>query len=290
MTFSSKTGKGVAEVPTGFAIHQMKREPEFRSEVRAPDGYDLLEHDFAGQEYRWMAVESKDPIMLGLCEPGEDPHAYMAAMIYAEDYPLLRGLVEDEDPVALKKRKFGKVGNLSCQYRTSPPTLQRVSRTQHNLNISLDDAERIQGTYIRTYKRVPDYWRDQIRKGRKQGYIETLAGRRVQLTTPWPNELRWGLESAAINSPIQGVGADQKYLGMAVLRDYLPTVDGRFYFDLHDGLYSVVPTHKSEKAAVEIRTLLSNLPYAKAWGVRLPIAFPVDAKRGPSWGELRKVH
>jgi DNA polymerase I-like protein with 3'-5' exonuclease and polymerase domains len=290
MTFSSKIGKGKDEVPAGFAIHQMKNAPEFRGEVEPPEGYDLIEHDFSGQEYRWMAVESGDETMLAMCAPGEDAHSFMASCIFTEDYRRLRNLVEAEDPAAQKKRKFGKVGNLSCQYRTQPPTLQRVSRTQHNLNISLDDAERVQHTYVRTYTRVPEYWRRQINRGRRNGYVETLGGRRVQLTMPWPNDLKWGLESTAINFPIQGVGADQKYLAMAALRSYLPKVNGHFYFDLHDGLYSIAPKHLSEKAAVEIRTLLSNLPYEKAWGVKLPIGFPVEAKVGPSWGELRKVH
>jgi alpha-mannosidase len=74
-----------------------------------------------------------------------------------------------------------------------------------------------------------------------------------------------------------------------VLRDYLPRVDGRFYYELHDGIFTVVPTHLAEKAAREIKYLFSNLPYKQAWGRTFPVEFPVDAKMGPSWGELKEV-
>lgn len=180
----------------------------------------------------------------------------------------------------------------NCQYRTSPPTLQRVGRTQYATNMSLSQAERIVYTYKDTYAGVPRYWRRQIAKGRRDGFVETKAGRRIWLGTgdTWSNDRKWGLESTCINFPIQGIGADQKYLGLKILRDYLPSVDGRFYYELHDGLYTLVPIAKAEKGAHEMKRLLSNLPYAQAWGVSLPIQFPVDAKMGPSWGELKELH
>jgi len=138
---------------------------------------------------------------------------------------------------------------------------------------------------------VSDYWRNQIANAQAQGYVETVAGRRIQLGPQhaWTKETIWGRESAAINSPIQGSGADQKYLALAVLRDYLPKVDGLFYMELHDGLFVIVPHRHADRAVAEIKQLLSNLPYRKAWGVNLPVQFPVDAKRGRTWGQLKEV-
>lgn len=147
----------------------------------------------------------------------------------------------------------------------------------------------------------------QIRKASLNGWVETIAGRRVWVGKgdTW-SRLRvaavngqveeehvdnsWQAESTAINFPIQGSGADQKYLALQVLRDYLPMVDGRFYFELHDGLFVVVPDRYADRAAQEIKQLLSNLPYKEAWGVDLPIQFPVDAKMGKTWGQLKEVN
>ena len=179
----------------------------------------------------------------------------------------------------------------NCQYRTSAPTLQRVARVQHKLKLSMVECKAIHATYQTTYPGVKEYWKAQIRYAKANGFVETVAGRRVHVGPEyeWTEDSKWGRESTAINFPIQGAGADQKYLALAILRDYLPRVEGRLYMELHDGIFVVVPKRHADRAIVEIRHLLSNLPYKKAWGVSLPVSFPVDAKRGPSWGQLKEV-
>jgi DNA polymerase-1 len=312
MTYSSKILKGKNERPTGFAIHQMKRDPEFRDLIEAPEGYTLLEFDFAGQEFRWMAVLSRDTTMLSLCQTGEDAHAYMGAKIGGKDYNMMRKLLHDpldERYAYFKKlRQLGKVANLSLQYRTSPNTLMRVARVSYNLTMSPMEAKAIHATYRTTYPGVGRYWDMQVVRAKSEGFVETKAGRRVwtgkvdtwtRITdvTPHPatgqpvekyEDYKWDAESTAINFPVQGSGADQKYLALKVLRDYLPRVDGRFYFELHDGIFIVVPDQYAETAARDVKHLLSNLPYDSAWGVKLPIDFPVDAKLGKTWGQLRE--
>lgn len=304
MTYSSKTGKGVAEVPTGVALHQWKRDPDYRKLILPPEGYDLIEFDVAGQEFKWMAVESGDPQMLQLCMPGEDPHAFMGARINGLDYRWLQTHAGDDTSPHYKeakpKRQLGKVGNLSLQYRTSAGTLVTVAAVQHKVKLSPVEAKAIWSTYRTTYRKVPDYWKRQIKQAKALGYVTTLAGRKLELGMPdtwvWVDEngvrqdWTWGHESAAINFPIQGVGGDQKYLGILCMRDLCTRYDARFYYELHDGIFYIAPKDRSEKFAHEGKALLSNLPYDKAWGVKLPIKFPVDGKRGPSWGELKEFH
>lgn len=290
MTYYSKQGKGKDERPTGVALHQWKRDPAFRRIIAAPPGFTLLEFDFAGQEFRWMAVESGDETMLRLCQPGEDAHSFMGARIAGLKYQQLMASVAKGDKAAKSQRQLGKVANLSLQYRTSAATLRTVARTNYSLDMSDPEAAAIHATYLNTYTQVPAYWQRQIYMSRKYGYVKTLAGRRVK-TSPFAQtrENLWSVESTSINFPIQGVGADQKYLALAVLRNYLPKVGGYFYFELHDGLFVVVPDGVAEQATADIRHLLSNLPYKKAWGVDLPIKFPVDAKAGKTWGDLKEV-
>lgn len=297
MTYGSKTGKGVAEVPTGVALHQWKRDPEFRRIIEPPEGYDLIEFDFAGQEFRWMAVESNDPQMLQLCQPGEDAHAFMGAKIAGLNYRWLQDNA-GKDKEAKAKRQLGKVGNLSLQYRTSPGTLISVAAVQYQVKLTPIEAKAIWSTYRTTYRKVPDYWKRQIKQAQALGYVTTLAGRKLELGFPdswaWIDEAgnrqdwKWGHESAAINFPIQGVGGDQKYLALLCMHDLCARYGARFYYELHDGMFYICPKDRSEAFAHEGKALLSNLPYDKAWGVKLPIQFPVDGKRGPSWGELKE--
>ena len=291
MTYSSSQGTGKAKRQTGVALHQWKRDADFRRLIQAPDGYTLMEFDFAGQEFRWMAVESGDPTMLKLCMPGEDAHGYMGARIVGMDYRQLLADVDAKVEGAKDKRQLGKVANLSLQYRTSANRLMGVARTNYNLDMDLPQAKAIHATYQMSYMEVPIYWKRQIYKARTQGYVQTQAGRRVQLGmgNTWVKDKEWSLESTAINFPIQGVGADQKYLALLCARPLLTKYDARFYFELHDGLFFIVPDHCAEQFRVEMKFLLSNLPYKRAWGVEFPIQFPVDSKMGKSWGDLKEV-
>lgn len=110
----------------------------------------------------------------------------------------------------------------------------------------------------------------------------------MQLNGSWSGREKWPLESTAINYPIQGTGGDQKYLALAVARNSLPTWGAHFYFELHDGLFFICPNAKAQAFAEDFKHRLSNLPYKAAWDVTLPVQFPVDAKLGPTWGDLKE--
>ena len=288
MSYSSKILRGKDERPTGVPLHQWKRDKAFRDLMEVPEGYMLCEHDWAGQEFRWMAVMSGDQNMINLCRPGEDAHSFMGSQIVGIAYRDMIALVREGDKAAKAGRQLGKVGNLSCQYRTSADTLRRVARVSYQLDLSGEEARTIHAAYGTSYPGVKKYWREITKQGGRDGYVETIAGRRIHVgfRGDWPEDQKWGRESTCINSPIQGSGADQKYLGLAVLRPYLEKIGGRFYFELHDGLFSLLPKATAERNVLEMRDMLSELPYSKAWKVNLPVAFPVDAKLGPTWGQL----
>ena len=294
MTVSSKQGRGADERPIGFALHQMKRPAEFREIVTVEEGYDLVEFDAAGQEYRWMAVASGDPTMLTLCQPGEDAHSYMGAQIVGEDYRGLVTRVHEDDKGAIQTRYLGKFSNLSLQYRTSAKRLRVRARVDCDIPLELPEAYRIHSTYQRVYPGVPAYWEKQIALVKALGYVETFGGNRIIVKGNWNGKWGWSMGSTAINARIQGTGADQKHLAMAIIKDNLSRYDGRFLFDLHDGMYLAIPSVKRPKAVDELKTLLDNLPYKKAWGFEPPIPMPWDCKVGPAgtpqcaWGRIKE--
>lgn len=235
-----------------------------------------------------MAIISGDQAMLQLCLPGEDAHAYMGAAIAGQDYRTLQVAAKIKDSPEADLRQMGKVGNLSCQYRVSARKLLVVARVQYDMPMTLPSAQHIHGTYRLVYPDVVTYWHKQVHRAKRQGYVETLAGRRVQLTGAWERETEWQMGSTAINYPVQGTGGDQKYLALSVLRPYLRSISAQFAWDLHDGIYFYVPDDKVKTAALTVKALLDNLPYQKAWGFTPPIPLPWDCKVGKSWGTLKE--
>jgi DNA polymerase I-like protein with 3'-5' exonuclease and polymerase domains len=226
--------------------------------------------------------------MLQLCQPGEDPHSFMAARIVGADYHELVALVKAEDADAGQSRYLGKVANLSLQYRTYPKTFRKVARVQYNIPMELPEAQRIHATYKRTYPEVPRYWERAIQKVKHCGYAETLAGRRVQVVGNWDGSLSWQMESTSLNYPVQGTGGDQKYLALKLLKPFLTAVGGYFAWDLHDGIYLFIPDNMVDRVVAEGRQILNNLPYQREWGFTPPIPMPWDCKVGKSWGTLKE--
>lgn len=229
LTYGSKQGRNKDERPVGWPIHQSKRGEDFRSALIAPQGYTILEVDAAGQEFRWMALAANDLTMLNLCQPGEDPHSFMGARIGRKDYKTMVSDVALKVAYAELLRQLGKVANLSLQYRTSAKKLRVVARVQYDLPMTEGEAYDIHNIYRTTYHRVPDYWEKQIHSTVRRGYVETLAGRRVQVKGNWNGPNGWSMGSTAINYRIQGTGADQKYLALMMIRDYLTTVGARLF-------------------------------------------------------------
>lgn len=290
-----KPPKIATEWQTGFALHQMKRDPEYRDIVIAPPGYTIVEFDAAGQEFRWMAIASGDETMLRLCQPGEDPHSFMGSRINSEfEYRELIDIVSDprqpQYKAAKATRQSGKVGNLSLQYRTSAKTFYVRARVDHGMNLTMAEAEHTHFVYHRTYRNIRTYWGEAIAKAKQQGYAETLAGRRVQLNGDWGGPDKWGMGSTAINYVVQGTGADQKALALMTLTSYVSAVGAYFLFDLHDGLYWAVPDDRVTEFCVTGKHLLDNLPYTEAWGFTPPIPLTWDCKSGKSWGSLKGVN
>ena len=287
---STKKGK----VPVGVALHQWKRGKDYRRLIMAPEGFLLAEFDYDGQEFRWMAVGSGDETMLSLCAPGEDPHSYMGAQVAQRNYRELVAAYKEDEELAQLQRKLGKFDNLSFQYRIGSKAATTKARVDFELDVTEDEIKAQLAVYKQTYpgvggypyQRIGGYWAAQIAKCKRLGYAETFAGRRVQLKGNWVGRTAWPLESSAINYPIQGTGGDQKYLALAVARNNLAEFGGYFYYELHDGLFFIFPKAKAQVACEVLQAKLSNLPYKQAWGLDLPVAFPVSGQVGHNWGDL----
>lgn len=288
MTFSSKQGKNKGTRQIGFALHQMKRDPLFRRIIVPPSGFTLMEFDAAGQEYRWMAIASGDQTMLKLCQPGQDAHAFMGSRI---DRSLTYQQIMTNAKIAgspeANARQCGKVVNLSSQYRVGWKKLKQIADVDYGILLSDEEAQRIQRVYLSTYPGVQRYWVRQISLAQTKGYAETIPGRRVRVVGQWGGDVSWQMEGTAINYRIQGTGAEQKYLALRCVREYVNEIGARFAWDLHDGLYFYVPMSKVKDAAHNIKDILDNLPYEAVWGFKPPIPMPWDCKVGPSWGDLK---
>lgn len=131
---------------------------------------------------------------------GHDIHAATAAALF--------GISLEE--VDSDKRRIAKTVNFGIMYGQGSFGLAK------QLGISRTEAKEIIDQYFLRYPNIKLYIDQTIEKAKKQGYVETLLGRRRYFPSLESNNqaIRQGAERAAINMPIQGTAADMMKLAM----------------------------------------------------------------------------
>ena len=108
--------------------------------------------------------------------------------------------------------------------------------------------------YFSRFGKVRDYLNSLVERARKQGYTETMLGRRRYLPelTSTNRQLREAAERMALNAPIQGSAADIIKLAMVdVARDLREAgMQSRVLLQVHDEL--VVEIAEDERERVEL--------------------------------------
>ena len=141
-----------------------------------------------------MAHLSADPGLLAAFARGDDIHRATAAEIF--------GVAPEA--VSREQRRDAKAINFGLIYGMSAFGLAR------QLNIPRGQAADYIDTYFARYPKVRDYMDATREAAHKQGYVETLLGRRLYL--PDINsknpQRRQASERLAINAPMQGSAAD----------------------------------------------------------------------------------
>ncbi|MCB1828117.1 MAG: DNA polymerase I, partial [Coxiellaceae bacterium] len=116
----------------------------------------------------------------------------------------------------------------------------------------------------------------------KQGYVETLFGRRLyvpEINAKNPMQ-RKAAERAAINAPLQGTAADIIKRAMICIHQWLvhSHIDVKMIMQVHDELIFEVADDVVDKAVVEIKKCMEG-------AAELSVPLIVDVGVGKNWNE-----
>jgi DNA polymerase-1 len=236
-----------------------------RAFVAAP-GHVLVGADYSQIELRIMAHLSRDPALIEAFHGGEDVHANTARRIF--------GVTGDVDP-ALRAR--AKIVNFGIMYGMGARSLSQ------QMGIPLADAQDFIAHYFRVYARVREYLDDTLEAARRQGFAQTLLGRRRYLPdlASHNGAVRSNAERAAINTPIQGSAADVVKLAMARVHRALKGARplARLLLQVHDELLLECPAGEADAVAEVVRTEMEGC-------VPLSVPLVVSLGRGPTWFDV----
>jgi DNA polymerase-1 len=247
---------------------------EIRRAFVADPGHVLLAADYSQVELRVLAHISGDPAMLAAFERGEDIHASTAAAIY--------GVLLDQ--VTSAQRRVAKMTNFAISYGVTDYGL--AERTELNQ----EEAGRFIESYFRTYPQIREYIERTRQRARKQGYVDTLLGRRryfpeLQTGSRVHANVRSQALRMAINAPIQGSAAD--IIKIAMDRLWRRLREGgfraRMILQVHDELVLEVPDAEVEAVAPLVQETME-----RAFTLDAPLR--VDMKVGRNWLEMESWH
>jgi DNA polymerase-1 len=230
-------------------------------------GWRMLAADYSQIELRIMAHLSGDTGLLEAFAAGTDIHRATAAEVFGADNP---------DAVTSEQRRSAKAINFGLIYGMSAFGLAR------QLGIERAAAQAYVDLYFERYPGVRAFMEATREQARKQGYVETLFGRRLYLPdiNARNQQVRAGAERTAINAPMQGTAADIIKRAMlavdAWISDREPAV--RMLMQVHDELVFEVDEPQVEVAATRIRELMEG-------AAELKVPLVVDIGVGDDWDE-----
>ena len=241
---------------------------QVRQAFIATPGFILLSVDYSQVELRIAAHMSNDQAMLAAFRADQDIHTATAAAILGKTL----------DKVTKDERRHAKAINFGLLYGMSAYGLTRTS------DLTLAEAEDFVEAYFKQFPGVKGYLDNMRRLAAKQGYVETLLGRRRYfpgLKSGGNQQTRAREEREAINAPIQGTAADIMKIAMARVSSALKEneLSGHMLLQVHDELVLECPQKELKKTAQIVRTMMEN-----AYNLVIPLK--TEARHGHDWGDL----
>lgn len=237
---------------------------ELRKLFTASKGNLLVDADYSQIELRLLAHFSQCKELIEAYNSGKDIHAITASQVF--EVPLT--------DVTSQMRRDAKAVNFGIIYGISAFGLS------NDLNITPKKAKEYIDKYFETYSDVKKYMNENVEKATRDGYVETLFGRKRVI-----NELRssnfnvrsFG-ERAAMNMPLQGSSADIIKVAMINVFNRLKRegLKSKLVLQVHDELVIDAPESEVETAAKILQEEMEN-------AVQLRVPMTAESGTGYTW-------
>jgi DNA polymerase-1 len=220
----------------------------------------LLTADYSQIEMRIMATLSEDTGLIEAFTLGEDLHTTVASKVF------------DTAEVTADHRRKIKAMSYGLAYGLSAYGLSQ------QLTISTGEAAGLMEEYFARFGGVRDYLNRVVEQARKDGYTETILGRRRYLPDLVSDnrQRREMAERMALNAPIQGSAADIIKVAMLRVSAAIKAeqLQSRMLLQVHDELvFEVAPGER------EILEQLVRREMGGAYQLAVPLEVSVGLGR-----------
>ncbi len=241
---------------------------QVRQAFIAPEGSSLLGGDYSQIDLRALAHLSKDEGLVRAFRSDEDIHSATASQLFGVD----------KDKVTKDMRRFAKTVNFGVIYGMSDYGLEQATE------LSREEAGKFIKAYFEKYPGITKYLEETREKARRDGYVETMLGRRRYIPdiNSANRQVREAAERMAINMPVQGTSADIIKVAMINLYREMAKrrLGSKMLLQVHDELVFEVPDDELDL----MRQLSADIMDS---AVKLDVPLKVDTRVGKNWGEMK---
>jgi DNA polymerase-1 len=232
--------------------------------VAAP-GNILISADYSQIELRIVASLAEDKRMIEIFQHDEDIHLATAAAI--NNVPL--------DQVTREMRYAAKEVNFGVLYGMGAYGLS------WRAGISQFEAKDFIQKYFEAFSGVRAYIDKTLEFTKKEGYCETLFGRRRYLPELMAAnfQLRNAAERMAVNHPIQGTAADLMKMAMIEVQKKIEN-KAKMIIQVHDELVIEVEKELAQEVSKEVKDIMEQV-------ITLRVPIKVGLSINESWGEMK---
>jgi DNA polymerase-1 len=234
----------------------------------AANGWQFLAADYSQIELRILAHLSQEPGLLESFHKGEDIHAATARAMYG---------VEEVSP---DQRRIAKILNFGVIYGLGPVGVARQT------DLTRKQGQEFIDLYFGKYPGIRDYIEQVKQSARDTGFAETITGRRRYLpdiNAGHPMH-RSAAERVSVNMPIQGTAADVIKIAMVNISNEIKAqkMESKMSIQVHDELiFEIAPGE-----LMEMQMMVTTMMPA---AMDLAVPLLVEAKTGPTWGDMDSV-
>lgn len=255
---------------------QSERGRAIRHAFIAPEEFELVSLDYSQIELRIAAILSGDEKLCEIFRNGRDVHTEVAARVFHVSL----------ENVDAEMRRRAKVINFGILYGMG------VNALRAQLGTTTAEAHAFYEEYFEQFKTLSEYLERTKGFARKNGYTETLFGRRRQFpemksTLPY---VRAQAERMAINAPIQGTQADIIKLAMVKVDEMIKNEraqdDAYLLLSVHDELVYEIRSSRTKELSSGIKKIMESILSPEETR-EVPII--ATTKSGLNWGSMNPI-
>ena len=233
-------------------------------------GMKIVACDYSQIELRLLAEVANIEPLIEAFKNNIDIHTLTASQVF----------MVNTDNVTSQMRRNAKTINFGIIYGQSAFGLAKQP------NISRTEAKEYIELYFKQYPGIKSYMENTQEFARKNGYVETIYGRRCYI--PSINDknpmIRAGAERQAINAPLQGAAADIIKRSMKNFPEILikEKIDAKLILQVHDELIFECASIDLDRLIPIVKSKMINAPKP---GFKMKVPLEVEIGIGNNWDE-----